>query len=67
MLTKRIVDWLAEDVAFVSWHKYWKGVYLHCAHPRYCVRLYLWGCDWHRKPRKTANVAANRTAAGGSG
>ena len=47
----RLVSWLACNVAFISWGKYWKGIYLHCVHPRYCVRLYLWGCDWHLKPR----------------
>ena len=31
--------------------KHWKGIYLHCVHPRYCVRLYLWGCDWHKKAK----------------
>jgi len=35
-------------VAFVSWHKHWKGIYLHFF-PRYCVRVFLWGVDWHRK------------------
>lgn len=36
------------NVAFVSWHKHWKGIYLHFI-PRYCVRIFLWGVDWHRK------------------
>lgn len=56
----RIVSWLAENVAFISWHRHWKGVYLHCVHPRYCVRLFAWGVDWHPKAkhalRKPANV-----------
>lgn len=44
----RLGRWFCCNVAFVSWHKHWKGIYLHFL-PRYCVRLFLWGCDWHRK------------------
>lgn len=55
----RMVSWLAENVAFVSWYRHWKGVYLHCVHPRYCVRLYLWGCDWHKKARYALEKPAN--------
>lgn len=44
----RLVRWFCCNVAFVSWHKRWKGIYLHCL-PRYCVRIFLWGVDWHRK------------------
>lgn len=56
---QQLVSWLAENVAFISWHKHWKGIYLHCIHPRYCVRLYLWGCDWHKKPRYALEKPAN--------
>lgn len=49
--SSELVSWLAVNVAFISWHKHWKGAYLHCVHPRYCVRLYLWGVDWHKKPQ----------------
>ena len=55
-----LVSWLAENVAFISWHKHWKGVYLHCVHPRYCVRLYLWGCDWHLKAKYALGKPANK-------
>jgi hypothetical protein len=46
--TTSINSRLAEN-GFMSWHKHWKGIYLHCVHPRYCVRFYLWGFDYHRK------------------
>ena len=45
----RLTYWLSTNVAFISWHKHWKGIYLHCLHPRYCIRLYLWGYDRHLK------------------
>ena len=35
-------------VAFISWHRHWKGIYLHCL-PRYTVRVFLWGIDWWHK------------------
>lgn len=44
----RTVAWITSNVAFISWHKYWKGIYLHFF-PVYCVRVYLWGIDCHRK------------------
>ena len=44
-----ISDWIKCNIAFVAWHEHWKGVYLHCVHPRYCIRLFLWGVDWHLK------------------
>lgn len=56
---KRLVSWLAENVAFISWHKHWKCIYLHCIHPRYCVRLYLWGCDRHLKAKYVMGKPAN--------
>lgn len=43
--------WWSERVCYISWHKHWKGVYLHFLHPTRCVRVYLWGVDWHRKPK----------------
>jgi hypothetical protein len=54
-----LVRWLAVNVAFISWHKHWKGLYLHCVHPRYCVRLYLWGCDWHKKAKYALEKPSN--------
>ena len=47
-MSDRAKNWLSCNVLFVSWHKHWKGVYLHFF-PVYCVRVYLWGIDWHRK------------------
>lgn len=44
----RLVQWVCCNVAFVSCHKHWKGIYMHFL-PRYCVRIFLWGVDWHRK------------------
>lgn len=44
----RLLQWFCCNVAFVSWHKHWKGIYLHFF-PCYCVRIFLWGMDWHRK------------------
>lgn len=46
------MNWFCRRVAFVSWHKHWRGIYLHCVHPRRCVRLYLWGWDSHAKPKQ---------------
>ncbi len=44
------MSWVKRNVLFVSWHRYWKGVYVHFL-PRYCYRLYLWGWDRHKKAR----------------
>lgn len=33
---------------FISWHKHWKGIYLHFF-PKYVVRIFLWGIDWYSK------------------
>jgi hypothetical protein len=55
----RLVSRLAENVAFISWHKHWKGIYLHCVHPRYCVRLFAWGVDWHLKAKHALQKPAN--------
>ncbi len=41
-------QWFCERVFFISWGKYWKGVYLHFL-PWYCVRLFFWGIDWRRR------------------
>ena len=48
VVLRRLVRWFCCNVAFVSWHKHWKGIYLHFF-PCYCVRIFLWGVDWHRK------------------
>lgn len=45
---RRFARWFTENICFVSWNRYWKGIYIHFI-PRYCVRVYLWGIDWHRK------------------
>jgi hypothetical protein len=28
---------------FISWNKFWKGIYLHF--PKFTIRLFLWGID----------------------
>ncbi len=43
-------QWINENVFFVSWGKYWKGIYLHFI-PYYTVRIFLWGCDVRVKAR----------------
>jgi hypothetical protein len=45
-----IRNWIKQNIIFISWGKHWKGVYLHFF-PYYCVRVFLWGIDWHLKPR----------------
>ena len=44
-----MLQWVCRNILFVSWGKYWKGVYWH-VFPWYTVRTYLWGIDWQRKP-----------------
>lgn len=41
---KAALRWWCCHVFFVSWGKWWKGVYIHFL-PRYTVRLFLWGLD----------------------
>lgn len=48
VILHRLLRWFCCNVAFVSWSKHWKGIYLHFF-PRYCVRIFLWGVDWRRK------------------
>ena len=48
-LCGRFTEWFCGRVMYLSWGKYWKGVYLHFF-PRYCIRIFLWGVDWHLKP-----------------
>lgn len=43
----RLLYWWSSHVFFVSWHKHWKGIYLHF--PVYTVRVFVWGVDWHRR------------------
>jgi hypothetical protein len=45
---KRFRAWWNQNVWFVSWGRYWKGIYLHFL-PRYTVRVYLWNVDRWRK------------------
>jgi len=52
-LLERFVKWLSVNICFVSWGKHWKGVYLHIF-PIYCVRVFIWGIDWHKKPKHFA-------------
>jgi hypothetical protein len=33
-------QWFNENMMFIDWGKRWKGVYLHCVHPTYCVRVF---------------------------
>lgn len=44
-------QWFCERVFFVSWGKWWKGVYVHFL-PCYTVRVFFWGVDWRRKAWK---------------
>lgn len=48
--------WWRHHVFFVSWHRHWKGVYLHFI-PGYTVRVFLWGVDAWRKPRRRPYAA----------
>lgn len=41
-------QWFCQNIFFISWHKYWKGVYIHFV-PCYSVRFFLWGFDFRRK------------------
>ena len=50
-------QWFCENVFFISWGKWWRGVYLHFI-PFYKVRVFLWGMDWQRR---TAFERAIRT------
>jgi len=47
----KIYKWFIENIAFLSCGKYWKGIYLHCISKKYCIRIYLWGVDYHNKPK----------------
>lgn len=47
-----IKPWIFNHIAYPSWSKHWKGVYLHCVSRTYCVRVFLWGIDWHPKGSK---------------
>ena len=47
----KLIKWFNENVAFFCWGKYWKGIYIHCIHPKYCVRVYLWGWDYFTKAK----------------
>jgi len=49
---KRLVRFFNERVAFVSWHRHWKGIYVHCISRTWCHRFFLWGHDKHRKANK---------------
>jgi hypothetical protein len=44
----RLRDWFCSHVLFISWGRWWKGVYLHFF-PLYTVRVFLWGVDWSPK------------------
>lgn len=46
----KIIEFWNQNVFFISWNKYWKGVYIHCLSNKYCHRIYLWGHDKHMKP-----------------
>jgi len=43
-----MIKFISNHIIFISWHKHWKGIYLHIF-PKYCIRIYLWGIDWHLK------------------
>jgi len=49
---EKMIKVFGKYFVFVSWHKFWKGIYLHFI-PRYCIRIFLWGIDWHKKPQPT--------------
>lgn len=46
-----IKSFILEKICYISWGKYWKGIYVHCISRKYCYRFYLWGCDKHLKQR----------------
>ncbi len=45
---KALKNWISENIIFLSVNKYFKGVYIHFI-PVYCIRIYLWGIDYHKK------------------
>jgi hypothetical protein len=47
----KLKKWWSNNIFFISWNKYWKGIYWHIF-PKYCVRTYLWGIDYHKKMMK---------------
>ena len=47
-----LVSFLVTKIAFISWTKHWKGVYVHCISKTYYHRFYLWGHDKHKKTPK---------------
>ncbi|RKX25088.1 MAG: hypothetical protein DRP46_12425 [Candidatus Zixiibacteriota bacterium] len=49
---KQLLNWIQREFIYVSWHKYWKGAYIHFIGGKYCYRMFLWGWDKHPKPRK---------------
>lgn len=51
---KAILRWWCCYVFFISWGKWWKGVYIHFL-PKYTVRLFLWG--WDVRPKDVAHAA----------
>ena len=44
-----MINWIANNIVFISWHKQWKGVYIHCLSRKYCYRIFLWEIDKHLK------------------
>ena len=47
-LYNKVKRFVLEKVFFISWGKYWKDAYIHFI-PKYCVRIYLFGIDYHKK------------------
>ena len=46
-----MIKFICNNIGFISWHKYWKGIYIHCLHPKYIVRVFLYGIDWYEKSK----------------
>ncbi len=41
-------QWFTSHVFFISWNRWWKGVYIHFL-PKHCYRVFLFGVDRHAK------------------
>lgn len=53
-MLRKVVKWWNTHVCFISIHKNFSAVYIYWhLFPKYCIRLYTWGIDWHIKPTIT--------------
>lgn len=44
---------------FISWGKYWKGIYFHF--PNFTIRLFLWGVDGYSTKHFNKMIRANKS------